>query len=198
MHTQSLILGLLGQAVLLAAVPLKPRAAIERRDNLDIIEMALDPVFSSLRSIDAAVLALDGTPTTANNLLAVSQQNQVIVNQAILNVRASGDLSASKSLKLRQTTDSLAAQTKTTLGDLVARKPILDKLGVSNVALQTLQQQQISSLSLSDALAEKVPKAGQKKAAEDKGNLQSILSQAVAAYSVPAAPMVPAGAVPPR
>ncbi|KZL79730.1 cell wall protein [Colletotrichum incanum] len=197
MQTQSLVLGLLGQAVLLAAIPLRAKAVIERRDNLEIIETALAPVFSSLRSVDAAVLALDGTPTTANNLLTVSQQNEVIVNQAILDVRATGDLSATKSLKLRQTTDELASQTKLTLDDLVVRKPILDKLGVSNVALQNLQQQQISSLSLSDALAEKVPKVGQKQAAADKGNLQSILSKAVAAYSVPATPMVPATAVPP-
>ncbi|GJC93043.1 cell wall protein [Colletotrichum higginsianum] len=198
MHAPSFTFGLLGQAVLIAAVPLKPRpVTIESRDSLDDIEIALVPVFDSLQRVDAAVLALDGTPNAAANLLGASQQIQVTINQATLTVRASRDLSAAKSLMLRRTTDNLAAQTKTTVNDLVARKPILDQLGVSTVALQSLQKQQMASMSLSEALAAKVPKVGQKEAAADMATLQSIFTQAIAAYSVPAAVPAPGAAVPP-
>ncbi|KAJ0163595.1 hypothetical protein CTA2_2740 [Colletotrichum tanaceti] len=190
--------GLLGPTVLIAAVPLKPRpVTIESRDGLDDIETALAPVFGSLQSVDAAVLALDGTPNAAANLLGASEQIQVTINQATLTVRASRDLSAAKSLRLRRTTDDLAAQTEATVNDLVARKPILDQLGVSTVALQSLQKQQIASMSLSEALAAKVPRVGQKEAAEDMASLQSVFTRAIAAYSVPGAVPVPVVAVPP-
>ncbi|TQN64559.1 hypothetical protein CSHISOI_10889 [Colletotrichum shisoi] len=198
MHAPSFTFGLLGQAVFIAAVPLKSRpVAIEGRDSLDDIEIALAPVFDSLQRVDAAVLALDGTPNAAANLLGASQQITVTINQATLTVRASRDLSAAKSLMLRRTTDNLAAQTKTTVNDLVARKPILDQLGVSTVALQALQKQQMASMSLSESLAAKVPKIGQKEAAADMATLQSIFTQAIAAYSVPAAVPAPGAAVPP-
>ncbi|GKT41256.1 uncharacterized protein ColSpa_01437 [Colletotrichum spaethianum] len=197
MHAQTLVLGLLGQAVLLLAAPLKPRAVIERRNDLDNIQATLAPIFASLQNVDVAVLGL-GTPASAANLLAASQQVQVSLNQATVNVRAIGDLSAAKSLKLRQTTDSLASQTRSTLNDLVARKPILDQLGVSNVALQSLQQQRVATMSLSQALAEKVPRVGQKDATADQISLQAIFNQAIAAFSIPATPgaAVPAPAVP--
>ncbi|WYZ38073.1 hypothetical protein EsH8_II_001579 [Colletotrichum jinshuiense] len=185
MKTQFLIFTLLYQAAFFVAMPLK-WPGIERCDNLDDIEMAIAPVFNSLQMVDAAVLVLDGSASTAKKLLTASQQTQITIEQATPSVRAAGDLTAAKSLKLRRTTDMIIGQTTITVNDLVSRKPILDKLGVSSLVLESLQRQKTSSMALSRALAEKVPKAGQRIAGEGMDNLQSVMNQAIAAYSIPA------------
>ncbi|KAK1997951.1 hypothetical protein LX36DRAFT_607924 [Colletotrichum falcatum] len=191
MHSQYLVLGLLGRAVLLAAAPIGPAEAVERRDNLATIETALAPVIQSLSAVDLAVNSLDGTTVSVNKLLAASEEAQTSVDKATIIVRAAGDLSVSHSLKLRKTTDTLATQTKTTLDDLVSHKAVLDQLGFSAAALVSLQQQEASSMALSDALVDKVPKIGQSEAASDKSNMEAMFDSAIAAYSVAEPPVVP-------
>ncbi|KDN68609.1 hypothetical protein CSUB01_10482 [Colletotrichum sublineola] len=191
MRTQYLI-GILGSAVLLTAVPLKFRAAVEKRDNLATIEIALEPVFGTISAVDLAVVNLDGTTVAANKLYTASQEIKTTVDKATITVRAAGDLTVSKAMKLRKSTDTLAAQTKTTLDDLVSRKPILDKLGFSSLAMETLLKQEASTMALSEALSEKVPKIGQQMAASDKSNMEMMFNKAIAAYSVPASPPVAA------
>ncbi|TQN67649.1 hypothetical protein CSHISOI_07799 [Colletotrichum shisoi] len=196
MYSLHLVLALFGQAAMVAAVPLQPLRVIQIDEraigDLDTIERALAPVSESLANVDAAILSLDGGPVTANNLLIFSQQAQVATDQATVQVQAVDELSAFRAARLRRTTDALIDQTTTTVGDLVSRKPILDNLGVSGVALESLQRQKISSMALTAALEEKVPRVGQRIAAEGRLQLESVLDQGIAAYSVPAAATVPA------
>ncbi|KAK2054102.1 hypothetical protein LY76DRAFT_467469, partial [Colletotrichum caudatum] len=184
MHTQYLALGLLCRAVLLTAAPLKSRTSLEKRDNLATIETALAPVFGALSAVDLAVVSLDGTTIAAKKLFEASQGVETTVKEATIIVRATGDLTVSKSLKLRKSTDTLASQTKTTLDDLVSHKPILDTLGFSGTVLLSLQQQEAATMSLSQALTEKVPMIGQQQAASDKSNMEAMFTKAIAAYSV--------------
>ncbi|KAF6805134.1 cell wall protein [Colletotrichum sojae] len=194
MFTLQLVIALLSQSALIAAAPYN--RAIQARDNLDDIVNALAPVSQSLAQVDAAVLALDGGPVTANNLLVSSQQAQAATDQATLNIQASGELGAIRAARLRRTTDALIDQTTTTVNDLVSRKPVLDNLGVSPVALESLQRQKISTMALSAALEEKVPRVGQRIAAEGRSQLESVLDQGIAAYSQPAVAAVPIAAPP--
>ncbi|KAK6221803.1 hypothetical protein QIS74_04675 [Colletotrichum tabaci] len=196
MYSLHLVLALFGQAAMIAAVPLQPLRVIQIDEraigDLDTIEKALAPVSESLANVDAAILSLDGGPVTANNLLIFSQQAQVATDQATVQIQAVDELGAFRAARLRRTTDALIDQTTTTVGDLVSRKPILDNLGVSGVALESLQRQKISSMALTAALEEKVPRVGQRIAAEGRLQLESVLDQGIAAYSVPAAATVPA------
>ncbi|KAJ0161539.1 hypothetical protein CTA2_6052, partial [Colletotrichum tanaceti] len=196
MHFLHLVLALFGQAVMIAAVPLQPLRVIQIDEraigDLGTIEKALAPVSESLANVDAAILSLDGGPVTANNLLIFSQQAQVATDQATVQIQAVDDVGALRAARLRRTTDALIDQTTTTVGDLVSRKPILDNLGVSGVALESLQRQKISSMALTAALEEKVPRVGQRIAAEGRSQIESVLDQGIAAYSVPAAATVPA------
>ncbi|WQF85706.1 Putative Cell wall mannoprotein [Colletotrichum destructivum] len=196
MYSLHLVLALFGQAAMIAAVPLQPLRVIQIDEraigDLDTIERALAPVSESLANVDAAILSLDGGPVTANNLLIFSQQAQVATDQATVQIQAVDELGAFRAARLRRTTDALIDQTTTTVGDLVSRKPILDNLGVSGVALESLQRQKISSMALTAALEEKVPRVGQRIAAEGRLQLESVLDQGIAAYSVPAAATVPA------
>ncbi|KAL0930507.1 cell wall protein [Colletotrichum truncatum] len=193
MFTLRLVVALLGQSAIIAAAPVH---SIKARDNLDVIENALAPVSQSLAQVDAAVLALDGGAVTANNLLVFSQQAQATTDQATFQIQSAGDLGPIRAARLRRITDGLLDQTTTTVGDLVSRKPILDNLGVSSVALDSLQRQKISTMALSAAIEEKVPRVGQRIAEEDRVQLESILDQGISAYSQPAVQAVPVTVVP--
>ncbi|GKT45357.1 uncharacterized protein ColSpa_05538 [Colletotrichum spaethianum] len=204
MHSLHLVLAFFGHAAITAAVPLQPLRDLEldkrAAGDLDIIERALAPVSDSLSNLDSAILALDGTPGTAANLLAFSQQAQVATDQATVQIQSANDIGAFRAARLRRTTDSLIDQTTTTVSDLVSRKPILDNLGVSNVALESLQRQKISTMALTAALEEKVPRVGQRIAAEGRAQIESVLDQGISAYSTPAvaaAPPPAAAPVPP-
>ncbi|KXH57530.1 hypothetical protein CSAL01_10121 [Colletotrichum salicis] len=201
MVTMHLTLALFAQAAIIAAAPLQPIRIIQIEEraagDLDTIERALAPVSESLANVDAAVLSLDGGPVTANNLLIFSQQAQVATDQATVDIQAAGDLSAFRAARLRRTTDALIDQTTVTVNDLVSRKPVLDNLGVSGVALESLQRQKISSMALTAALEEKVPRVGQRIAAEGGAQIESVMDQAIAIYSEPAVAAVPAVSPPP-
>lgn len=196
-----LTLALFAQAAILTAAPLQPIRTIQIEEraagDLDTIERALAPVSESLANVDAAVLSLDGGPVTANNLLIFSQQAQVATDQATVDIQSAGDLGAFRAARLRRTTDALIDQTTVTVNDLVSRKPVLDNLGVSGVALESLQRQKISSMALTAALEEKVPRVGQRIAAEGRAQIESVMDQAIAIYSEPAVAAVPAVAPPP-
>ncbi|KAI8183448.1 hypothetical protein K4K51_013326 [Colletotrichum sp. SAR 10_75] len=193
MFTLPLVIALLSQSAIIATAPVN---SIKARDNLDDIEAALAPVSQSLAQVDAAVLALDGGPVTANNLLVFSQQAEATTNQATLQIQQSGSLGAIRAARLRRITDGLLDQTTTTVTDLVSRKPVLDNLGVSGVALDSLQRQKISTMALTAALEEKVPRVGQRIAEEDRAQLENVLDQGIAAYSQPAVQAVPVTVVP--
>ncbi|KAI8285280.1 hypothetical protein K4K57_012455 [Colletotrichum sp. SAR 10_99] len=193
MFTLPLVIALLSQSAIIASAPVN---SIKARDNLDDIEAALAPVSQSLAQVDAAVLALDGGPVTANNLLVFSQQAEATTNQATLQIQQSGSLGAIRAARLRRITDGLLDQTTTTVSDLVSRKPVLDNLGVSGVALDSLQRQKISTMALTAALEEKVPRVGQRIAEEDRAQLENVLDQGIAAYSQPAVQAVPVTVIP--
>uniref|UniRef100_L2FID5 Cell wall protein n=1 Tax=Colletotrichum fructicola (strain Nara gc5) TaxID=1213859 RepID=L2FID5_COLFN len=193
MFTLPLVIALLSQSAIIATAPVN---SIKARDNLDDIEAALAPVSQSLAQVDAAVLALDGGPVTANNLLVFSQQAEATTNQATLQIQQSGSLGAIRAARLRRITDGLLDQTTTTVTDLVSRKPVLDNLGVSGVALDSLQRQKISTMALTAALEEKVPRVGQRIAEEDRAQLENVLDQGIAAYSQPAVQAVPVTVIP--
>ncbi|KAK1988801.1 hypothetical protein LZ30DRAFT_744766 [Colletotrichum cereale] len=203
MHSLSLVLALFGHAAITAAVPLQSLRGVDigRRaaGDLDAIEKALAPVSESLTNLDTAILALDGGPVTAQNLLVASQQSQAATEKATVEIQSAGDLGPFRAARLRRTTDDLIDQTTTTVGDLVSRKPILDNIGASGVALDSLQKQKVSTMALTTALEDKVPRVGQRIAAEGRSQIESVLDQAIAIYSVPAtaAAPVPAPAAPP-
>ncbi|KAK2055990.1 hypothetical protein LY76DRAFT_549198, partial [Colletotrichum caudatum] len=192
MHSLHLVLALFGQAAIAAAVPLQSLGAAVEVDKRaagdpDAIEKALAPVTASLTNLDNAILALDGGPVSANNLLVVSQQTKAATDQATVSIQSAGDLGVFRAARLRKTTDGLIDQTTTTINDLVSRKPILDNMGVSAVALTSLQQQKVSTVALTAALEDKVPRIGQRIAADGRTKIESVLDQGIAAYSVPAA-----------
>lgn len=159
---------------------------IERR-QVDAIKDALAPVMTSLKDLDTAINGLTTDPQTAAPILTSSQAASKALSGAATKIQAADDLGLIGSLGLQQTGTDLATQVTTTIGDLTAKKPVLDMLGVTPVALQALQQQKQDSGGLSDALLSKVPALARPIAGQSTDMISKALDDGIAALSAGAA-----------
>lgn len=169
---------------------------IERR-QVDAIKEALAPVMTSLKDLDTAINGLTTDPNTAAPILTSSQAASKALSGAATKINAADDLGLFGSLGLQQTGTDLATQVQTTIGDLTAKKPVLDMLGVTPIALQALQQQKADSGGLSDALLSKVPALARPIAGQSTDMISKALDDGIAALSAggtAAAPAAGAGA----
>ncbi|KAI3398870.1 hypothetical protein diail_8379 [Diaporthe ilicicola] len=175
-------------AVLAAPVDLERRQA-------DAIKSALAPVMSSLKDLDTAINGLTTDPQTAAPILSSSQAASKALSSAATQIQAADNLGLIGSLGLQQTGTDLATQVTTTVGDLTAKKPVLDQLGVTPIALQALQQQKADSGGLSDALLSKVPALARPIAGQSTDMISKALDDGIAKLSAGAATPA-AGAAP--
>ncbi|KAI7784391.1 cell wall protein [Diaporthe eres] len=164
---------------------------IERR-QVDAIKGALAPVMTSLKDLDTAINGLTTDPQTAAPILTSSQAASKALSGAATKIQAADDLGLFGSLGLQQTGTDLATQVTTTIGDLTAKKPVLDMLGVTPVALQALQQQKQDSGGLSDALLSKVPALARPIAAQSTDMISKALDDGIAALSAGGTAATPA------
>lgn len=171
------ILTLTGAASVMAA-PVE----LERR-QVDAIKDALAPVMSSLKDLDTAINGLTTDPNTAAPILTSSQAASKALSGAATKIQAADNLGLIGSLGLQQTGTDLATQVTTTIGDLTAKKPVLDMLGVTPIALQALQQQKQDSGGLSDALLSKVPALARPIAGQSTNMISQALDDGIAKLS---------------
>lgn len=171
------ILALTGATSVMAA-PVE----LERR-QVDAIKDALAPVMSSLKDLDTAINGLTTDPNTAAPILTSSQAASKALSGAATKIQAADNLGLIGSLGLQQTGTDLATQVTTTIGDLTAKKPVLDMLGVTPIALQALQQQKQDSGGLSDALLSKVPALARPIAGQSTNMISQALDDGIAKLS---------------
>lgn len=155
---------------------------IERR-QVDAIKSALAPVMTSLKDLDTAINGLTTDPQTAAPILTSSQAASKALSGAATKINAADKLGLIGSLGLQQTGTDLATQVQTTIGDLTAKKPVLDMLGVTPIALQALQQQKTDSGGLSNALLSKVPALARPIAGQSTDMIGKALDDGIAALS---------------
>ena len=90
-------------------------------------------------------------------------------------------------LSLQDTAQSLVASVNATMKDLAAKKPQLDMLGVTQVAVQSIQDQKTASKALGDAIVSKVPGVGQGIAQGSIDQINAALADGIKALSAPGA-----------
>ncbi|KAL0933930.1 cell wall protein [Colletotrichum truncatum] len=166
------------------------------------ITTALGMVQTSLEKLDTAVKGLSASdPNSAVAVLNGAQGAQSALEKATSMIEGANNLGLIGALGLQQTADGVVGQVQTTLGDLTAKKPVFDQLGVTSVVSDALQQQKAGSGQLSEALLSKVPAIARPIAQQSTGQLTEALDGAIAAFSKPAAkppaaPKPPAAAPP--
>lgn len=184
----------LAASAAVSALPLETRASVQLRQAASI-KSALMPVMQSLKDLDTAINGLTTDPATAAPILTASTSASGSIKEAATQINAADDVGIFGALGLQQTGTDLATQVKTTIGDLMAKKPVLDQLGVTSVAVQSLQQQKAASGGLSTALLSKVPALAKPIAKESTDMISKSLDDGIAALSAGGA--TPAAATPP-
>lgn len=160
--------------------------AMERR-QADAIKAALMPVMASLQSLDTAINGLTTEPQSALPILNASDSASKTLTDAGTKIQAADSLGLIGALGLQQTAGDLTKQVQTTIGDLTAKKPVLDQLGVTSVAVDALNKQKTASGGLSTALLSKVPAIAKPIAQQSTDQISQALDMGIQALSQPAA-----------
>ncbi|KAK7958452.1 hypothetical protein PG988_013300 [Apiospora saccharicola] len=130
--------------------------------QLATIQQAIGAVSDALGDLDTKVKAISGTDVnSAAPVLQASQKIQTTMQASTQKVSGAEALGVFDALSLQDTATSLVTSVNTTMKDLAAKKPQLDMLGVTSVAIQSIQDQKTASKALGDAIVSKVPGVGQ-------------------------------------
>lgn len=170
-----------------AAVTAQP---VESR-QADAIKAALMPVMDSLKSLDTAIKGLSADPQSALPILNASDTASKTLTDAGTKIQAAQDLGLFGALGLQQTAGDLTTQVQTTVGDLTAKKAVLDQLGVTSVAVDALNKQKSASGTLSTALLSKIPALAKPIAQQSTDQIGQALDMGIQALSAPAAGTAP-------
>ncbi|KAJ4424385.1 hypothetical protein N0V82_000904 [Gnomoniopsis sp. IMI 355080] len=177
--------------VAVIAAPLEYRQAngelhaLESR-QADAIKAALMPVMDSLKSLDTAINGLNSDPQSALPILNASTMASQSLTEAGTKIQAADSLGLIGALGLQQTAGDLTTQVQTTIGDLTAKKAVLDQLGVTSVAVDALNKQKTASGGLSTALLSKVPAIAKPIAQQSTDKISQALDMGIQMLSAPA------------
>ncbi|ORY58837.1 hydrophobic surface binding protein A-domain-containing protein [Pseudomassariella vexata] len=156
--------------------------------QLATFQSAIGTVSKALTNLDTAVKSLDAkNPNSAAPVLQMSDAVQTALKQATTQIQGSQTLSLTDALGLQNTATDLTTTVQSTVGDLVSKKPVLDQLGVTSVAVSTLQKQQSSSKALGDAIVSKVPAIGQGIAQSSIDDINNAIKDGVTKLQAPPA-----------
>ncbi|KAK1997040.1 hypothetical protein LX36DRAFT_90752 [Colletotrichum falcatum] len=177
-------------------------ASLKSKRQLETIQGALQNVQDSLGQLDTSVKALSAAdPNSAANLLDASNKVQASLKQGTTQIQGAQELSIGDALTLQQSAGGLTGAVQTVVDDLVSKKPELDKLQATSIAVDQLKQQKAVATDFSSAVVSKIPAIGQGIAQQSvdqvtnslDGGIQK-LSEGGAGAAAPATPAAPAAA----
>ncbi|WDK22959.1 hypothetical protein CGRA01v4_14249 [Colletotrichum graminicola] len=175
--TKTLLFALIGTAF---AAPTEKRQA-------SVIQSAVTSVQDAITKLDTAVKGVGDDISTAQPVLAAATDLQNVITKAGSDIGASQPLQLQEALGLQNLASQLQTTTGTLIDDLISKKANFDKLGVSKVVLQNLQQQKSTVQSLGTSLISKVPAIGQGIAQQAIDGVGATIDKGIQAYSGSAA-----------
>ncbi|KAK2014582.1 hypothetical protein LZ32DRAFT_646398 [Colletotrichum eremochloae] len=192
---------------LIAGSAIAMPASLNSKRQLNIIQGALQNVQDSIGQLDTSIKALNAAdPNTAANLLDASNKVQTALKQGTTQIQGAEVLSIGDALTLQQSAGGLTGAVQTSVDDIVAKKPELDKLQATSIAVDQLKQQKAVAGDFSTAIVSKIPAIGQGIAQQSVDQVTNSLDGGIqklsegsagagaAAPATPATPAAPAAA----
>ncbi|KAK1970075.1 hypothetical protein LY78DRAFT_700335 [Colletotrichum sublineola] len=202
MHFSTVIL----QALIAGSAIAMP-ASLNSKRQLNVIQGALQNVQDSIGQLDTSIKALNSAdPNTAANLLDASNKVQTALKQGTTQIQGAEVLSIGDALTLQQSAGGLTGAVQTSVDDIVSKKPELDKLQATSIAVDQLKQQKAAAGDFSTAIVSKIPAIGQGIAQQSVDQVTNSLDGGIqklsegsagagaAAPATPATPATPAAA----
>ncbi|KAK1992632.1 hypothetical protein LX36DRAFT_732022 [Colletotrichum falcatum] len=187
------LLVLSAAAVLAAPLSIRHESSKYKRD-LASIQAALNTINMALQGLDNSV-KITKSITFGSGIQLLSSVGSVknTIQDATVQVQASAPLNEKDSRNLKAATDALTNNVKVTINDIVAKKALVDNLGVTPLVAVALQDQKSASSALAQALVSKVPPELKDMAQVSATALSRVLDEGIGIFSgVPAAAPPPA------
>ncbi|KAH7369440.1 hydrophobic surface binding protein A-domain-containing protein [Plectosphaerella cucumerina] len=169
--------------------------------QLETIQTAITSVQDALGDLTTAVNGLNGADAnSAAPILTASTNVQSVLKTATTQVQGADALGLMEALGLQNTAGGLVTAVQGTVSALTAKKADLDQLGVTSIAVKTLQDQQQSSAALSTAIVSKVPAIGKNIAQQSIDQIDTAIKGGITALQAggAATPAPGGGAAPAR
>ncbi|TLD07068.1 hypothetical protein PgNI_10599 [Pyricularia grisea] len=146
--------------------------------QVQVIQKALQDITQGLTQLDTSVKALNDAQSGA----AVIQQASALldtIKSSTVAITNAQELTLQDALGLQQTAQQLPSQANTTMSDLVSKKSVLDQLGATQQAIQTLKEQKVASQDLGKAVVTKIPAVGQQIAQQQLDQISQTFDQGI-------------------
>ncbi|KAK2054294.1 hypothetical protein LY76DRAFT_665159 [Colletotrichum caudatum] len=187
-------LSLILAALVVSAAPVSTSPSKYKRDLADI-QAALNTINSALQGLDNSVKGTKAiTLGSGIQLLGGVTGVKSAIEGATAQVQASESLNAKDSRNLKAATDALTNNVKVTINDIVAKKSLVDNLGVTPLVAVALQDQKTASAGLAQALVSKVPAEMRADAQVSANALSNVLNEGIGIFNGLSAPAAGAGA----
>lgn len=171
-------------------------AAVERR-QADVLTGALNKVVGALKTLDTAIMGLSADPNSVTPLLNEVQGAQKTLAEASTEIKGAKPVALLEAVPLLGPAQELGTTLQKTLGDLTAKKPVFDQLGVSSVVADALKQQKVAANDLTDTMFSKLPAIAKTLAGGTVDQLNKSLDDTIKAFETPGpAPGAPATPAP--
>ncbi|KAK2044232.1 hypothetical protein LZ31DRAFT_466871 [Colletotrichum somersetense] len=181
-------------ALTVSAAPVSIKPSKYKRD-LASIQAALNTINTALQSLDNSVKSTKAiTLVSGIQLLGGVTGVKSSIEDATTQVQTSEVLNAKDSRNLKAATDALTNNVKVTINDVVAKKSLVDNLGVTPLVAVALQDQKTASTALAQALVSKVPADMRSDAQVSANALSNVLNEGIGIFNGLSAPAAGAGA----
>ncbi|CCF47684.1 hypothetical protein CH063_15975 [Colletotrichum higginsianum] len=182
----------LTKTLLFALVGTAFASPIEKR-QVAIIQQAVTEVQGAITKLDTAVKGVGDDIASAQPVLAAATDVKAVITKAGNDIQGAQPLQLTEALGLQQLAGDLQTSATGLIDTIISKKPNFDKLGVSSVVLQNLQEQKSTTTSLGQALISKVPAIGQGIAQQAIDQISAVLDKGIQAYSAGGGAAPPAG-----
>lgn len=175
------------QIISLSLFGLSTSASIIKRD-FATFQTAFTAVGNALTAFDQSVLALTPTsdvPTAVSDLTTKSNAIVDALNTGATNINATEPLGLTDSVNLLSLSNTLVTTANTTINDLISKKPIIDAAGQDALVITQLQAVKAASYSFIGAVTTHVPSSVSSIAAQQAGQVITIINNGLAAYGGP-------------
>ncbi|KAL8387191.1 hypothetical protein RB595_010092 [Gaeumannomyces hyphopodioides] len=146
--------------------------------QLQVLQTAIKQVQDALGKLDTAVTGLNDINSAAT-LLQTSTDTKQVIDKATKDISGAQVLSLQDALGLQSSQQPLVDAVTKVTNDIVAKKPVLDQIGATQQAIQTLKEQKKSAQALGDAVVSKIPAIGQGIAQQSVGQMTTLIDGAI-------------------
>ncbi|EJT70675.1 hypothetical protein GGTG_11698 [Gaeumannomyces tritici R3-111a-1] len=143
-----------------------------------VLQTAIKQVQDALGKLDITITGLSDANSAAN-LLQSSADTKQVMDKATKEITGAQALSLQDALSLQSVQQPLIDAVTKVTDDIAGKTQVLDQIGATQQAIQTLKEQKKTAGALGDAVVSKIPAIGQGIAQQSIGQMTTLIDGAI-------------------